>query len=89
MNGIIDDSNKCHSITWMQKYGRDTQACRQPLQHAVSTQLTTPRRGAITASLCLLSTPPHKRGVEITAHRTTPSAFDPLFAVRSTEVYST
>ncbi len=31
-----------------------------------------------------LSTPSHKRGVEITAHLTWPFAFDPLFAVHST-----
>ncbi len=33
----------------------------------------------------LLSTPPHKRGVEVLAHRTPPSAFDPLCAIRSTQ----
>jgi hypothetical protein len=33
----------------------------------------------------VLSTPPYKRGVEMTVSCTTPSGFDPLFAVRSTK----
>jgi hypothetical protein len=36
-----------------------------------------------TPARATLSTPPHKRRVEISASCTMPSVFDPLFAVRS------